>query len=381
MNNRICRIAFVIGLLMVSSSVYGQNLEGLEDRLRRKIEEAEAEFWRKRGGKNKGGEDATPTVSSEEIKAKQEAERREQRKKDQKRVEEERKRSEKAFREDKEELSKSLKGLNGSGKSSGFSTGLRSLSDDNSSTGGKSNYGSGLRMYTEESPSTDSYQKGTYEAYFNEETKTYEHSTYKNRSSLSKETVTTFSPTKSVPHKPQKSYDYMPVVVETGPRPVYYQGPAFYTMGAEESGESLIDKVENQIDVWREAGEHKVLTYVGEKLTGLARKTVSTKSAMGAQVMKVYDIINDALGVFNLQKNIATRTFDAVKESAITEDSRYVDEVNRQNKADVDNHYHRYMVDHGLLPPDAKQAEKQMKKEIKKEAEKTAEIWLGRIIK
>lgn len=366
---------------MVSPSVCGQNLETV---LRRKIEEAEAEFWRKRGGKNKGDKDegVPPTVSSEEIKAKQEAERREQRKKDQKRVEEERKRSEKAFREDKEELSKSLKGLNGSGKSSGFSTGLRSLSDDNSSTGGKSKYGSGLRMYSEESPSTNSHQKGTYEAYFSEETKTYEHSSYDNRSSLSKEAVTTFSPAKSVSQKPQKSHDYMPIVVETGPRPVYYQGPAFYTLGAEEeSGESLIDKVENQIDVWREAGEHKVLTYVGEKLTGLARKTVSTKSAMGAQIMKVYDIINDAAGVFNLQKNIATRTFGAVKKSAITEDGRYVDEVNLQNKADVNNHYYRYMVDHGLLPPDAKLAEKQMKKEIKKETEKTAEIWLGRIIK
>lgn len=377
MNNRICKIAFVIGLLMASSSVYGQDLSVID----RKINEANEEFWRKkRGKKNKGdkGEGVSRTVSSEEIKATQEVKR----KQDQKRAEEEQKRREKAFLDDKEEMSKSLKGLNGSGKSSGYSTGLRSLSDDNPSTRGKSKFSSGLRMYSEESPSTNSHQKGTYEAYFSEETKTYEHSSYDNRSSLSKEAVTTFSPAKSVSQKPQKSHDYMPIVVETGPRPVYYQGPAFYTLGAEEeSGESLIDKVENQIDVWREAGEHKVLAYTGEKLTSLARKTVSTKSAMGAQVMKVYDIINDALGVFNLQKNIATRTVDAVKKSAITEDSRYVDEVNRQNKADVDNHYHRYMVDHGLLPPDAKQSEKQMKKEIKKEAEKTAEIWLGRIIK
>ena len=376
MNNRICKIAFVIGLLMVSSSVCGQDLSVIE----RKLLEADAEMKRKHRGKNKGdkGEGVSRTVSSEEIKAKQEAKR----KQDQKRAEEEQKQSEKAFMDDKEKMSKSLKGLNESGKSSGYSTGLRSLSDDNPSTRGKSKFSSGLRMYSEESSSTDSYQKGSYDAYFSEEEKTYEYGSYDNQTSRSKEAVTTFSPPKSVPNKPQKSYDYMPVVVKTEPRPVYYQGPAFYILGAEdESKESLIDKVENQIDVWRETGKHKVLAYVGERLTGLARKTVSTKSAMGAQAMKVYDIINEVAGVFNLEKNIATRSVDAVKKSIITEGSRYVDEVNPQNKADVDDYFYRYMVDHNLLPPDAKQVETQMKKEMKKEAEKTGEIWLGRIFK
>ena len=398
MSNKFYKIVFVIGLLMMSTSVYGQ--QDIEAVLRRKIEEAMEKYRRehegeienetkkvsetrteKRSKREEREDNERSRAAAEEMRARKEAEKREQRRQEEKRAEEERRRTEKAFKEDKEELSKSLRGMNESGKSSGYSTGLRGMSDDASSKR-KNSFSTGLRGLSDEGTSTGSALKGTYEAYFGEEEKTYEHNYYDSRSSIGKEAVTSFSPAKPAVPRPQKSDDLIPAVVEAEPRPVYYQGPAFYGLGAEdESKESIIDKVENQIDVWREAGEHKVLTYVGEKITGFARKTVSTKSAMGAQVMKVYDFLNDAADVFNLEKNVATRSLDAIKKSAITEDSRYVDEVNLQNKADIDNAYNRYMVDHGLLPSDAKAAEKLMKKEIKKEAKKTGEIWLGRIIK
>lgn len=344
-------------------------------------------------------------------------------------AEAERIRKEEEFKADKAELQGSMRGYNSNNSFYGYSGGLKGVSNDgsltsdptdfssglkgigNKSTSGerKSLYGSGLRDYSDDNSITDANSStlrieeasSKYNT-INEDTPTnikLEPSTRSNVGNSSNQTcsnTTQFrgnnaSYSSSSTHtkssnakKTYLSYEYTRYVTINNPEAAYYTGPGSYYYSIDSSDnyeEPLIDRIEQRIDLWREEGRNKALTYIGDKLTGFARKTISAKSAMGVQAIKVLDVFKDIAGVYNVEKRIINRTLDATKKTIITGDSRYIDEVQPINKKEVNDQLDSYLDSKGLYLPNARKLDKkgqQVTLEVAEESiKKVPDLWIS----
>lgn len=427
-----------MGLLFSGPIVLGQDLSNLERVLREKIAEAEREH--RRNLKNSQGDDYGSNVRSgpsETERIRQERERKEEQRRHDEEV---RRQREEEFKADKANLQGTLKGIDVGESSIGFCAGLRGLSDDGPNNNNQASYSKGLRGLAETSPSpngnsnyssglrgysndySEQYPSSTRNATTASDSRIYSNDVIKsNTNSKDSEKITNtntvYAISSSSPHIEQhresnrlrnqmvyqesdihgysssnnasfnsisrigSSVEYTRYVVINKPEPVYYQGPgtSFFRMDlSEESKEPILDRIEQRIDIWREAGEHKVLTYVGDQLTGLARKTISSSSAIGSQVVKVYDIVKDIAGVKNMEMNIINRSIEASKKSIITGNPDYVNEVNQVNHKEVQSYLNNYMENKGYIPPSSRKLDKKGQDVTKK----VAETWVrSRIIK
>lgn len=269
----------------------------------------------------------------------------------------------KEFLISKDELQRSLRGGESNrSSSSDYSKGLRGLSDYQYSNNGYASYSSGLRGYSERIDERSRYSTG-------------KHVDVINNRVLSPKSDTRHSVSNDVSRKDDYIYQYELVNV---PEPVYYSPSAYFVMGTTESPDDpWLDRFEQQIDVWREAGKHKVLSYVGDKLMGFARKTISTSSAMGAQIDRVYDVVNDIAGVKNLEMNIINRNLDAVRSSIKTGNPCSVNEANQKAQQEVIDYRNTDMANKNLIPSSPEQIDKEGQN-VTKEVAKTA---TGRWIK
>ena len=325
-------------------------------------------------------------------------------------AEAERIRKEEEFRADKTELQESLRGYKSAGSASGYSSGLRGLSnynsnnnertsfssglrgvsDDSSPAGGKTNYSAGLKGYSEETSNTNIYAKSdemNNNASGNEKNEELYSPTITRDTRVNSNTYSLDSKSGlSLTHKHFASTkDYTTYISVYNPQPIYYQGQgsSFYRMGIAEDGDGAwLDLIEEKIDIWREAGEYKVLTYIGDKLTGFARETVSKSSTVGAWFYKVLDIANEGVGIKNLVVKTAERNLNAIRKSTISMTPRYVNDANKTNKREIDSYASTALEKKGLLPPDAQSLDRKAQNTMKDLAETGAvkgfELWLSR---
>lgn len=272
-------------------------------------------------------------------------------------------RREEEFVADKDNLQSSLRGTDYSRSSQDFSTGLRGLSDNVQKDGENSGFANGLRGLSENS---------TLKAE-NQEFRTDLRGIGGSSSSVSKGGKMNYI----------SSFEYAQLVALAQTEPIRYYGGNTSFSSLSNAGapkESILESVERKIDIWRDEGKHRLLTYWGDKLTGLARKTITTSSALGTQVVKVYDIMNDIADVKNVEMNVINRTLDASKKSILTGDRRHVEEVLPINRSEVDNHLGSYMEKKGFIPPSARALDKKGQQVAKQVAEESVkripDLWL-----
>lgn len=323
-----------------------------------------------KAGRNNDYETRTEEANREALEAEMRAARANRRaaEAERKAAEAERILKEKEFLISKDDLLHSLRGGESNRPSSSkYGKGLRGLSDYQDSGDGQTSYSSGLRGFQEESDERGGYS-------------TEKHDDAIRNRGLSPKNDTRHSVSNDFSRRNEYIYQYELVNV---PELVYYSPNAYFVMGTSESQDDpWLDRFEQQIDVWRETGEHKVLSYVGDKLIGFARKTVSRSSAMGAQIVRVYGIVNDIAGVKNLEMNIINRNLGAVRSAIKTGNPRSVNEANQKAQQEVIDHRNTYMANKNLISPSPKQIDKKGQAVTKGVTETASEKWIqSKIIK
>lgn len=413
------RVVFFITLCLISTSVCGQNLNGLEEKLQKKFNEAILEKERK-AKKNERSE----AKSRQQSEAVREAEIRRAK-------EAEKERREMEFVADKDNLQKSLRGNESSGSSTSFSSGLRGISDNKNVNGNRAVLYNGLRGvsdgnsipetfgieselrgYSNESlpranpventvkstliednsnnadllsnPKSNTRSSGivsshSYEASFSatddpEGTSSIlsYNSSYLSieQNHIATRNTSNQSVTPTLPNQ-----DYIRFIQADKPEPKYYHGQnvgSYRIVASDIPQDSFLEKIEQRIDLWREEAKHEVITYMGDKLTRLARKTISGSSAIGTQIVKVYDIIRNISDVKNMEMNIITKTLDATSKSIKTEDASFVNETLQKDKKDADTYLFTYMEKNNYIPP-SPQKITQKAKDVTKTA---GEAWI-----
>lgn len=329
----------------------------------------------------------TPTKESEHIKLQESRRKAEQ----QRRIEEE-------FKYDKANLKKSLRGLD-------YSGGLRGLSVEYPNNSNQSSYGNGLRGLNEgfhqESISSQNYDysKQTSICYSSTESETISsgkglsdedqandfdsNRSYSESENVRSDYVTADNKNHYVTSnnrkvqtidKPKVAFDefilYMAVY---DPEPIYYSGPsdAFYRRFESEE-ESFLDKVETLADELYDEGRWKLLSSAASKLVKFTRKTLSSKSAIGKQLLKIYDIVNDAADIRNFELSFIEKNLDATKKSIITEDPQHVDYRTREAKYDADQYANKYLAKKGYLPYNYEQLSYKLPDKVEEQADETA---------
>lgn len=292
-----------------------------------------------------------------------------------KRAEEaERIRKEEEFRSDKAELQGSLRGTGSYSFSSGYKNGLRGFSQDKSTD---NKYSNGLKGFYENSPLSED------RSYYSYELRGYSDNEQQQVSNLhtSVPEITDanyyedFS-NRPTPNRPNNSVDITNARVRprTEAMPYYILKPVAHIKGVDyENNKSLLERFEQQIDVWRESGKHEILTYVGDKITGFTRKTISSSSAIGAQIVKVYDILKDIAEVKNTEKSIIDRSFDAINKTVVTGDRRYIDESLQYAQQKANDQQMNILAKKGVIPS----GHKSVQNEVKKVNNELAELWLS----
>lgn len=94
----------------------------------------------------------------------------------------------------------------------------------------------------------------------------------------------------------------------------------------------------------------------------IARQTISSSNVIGAQAVKIYNIMKDVAGLKHMEENIVIRNFDAIKKTIITGNTQYVNEVNRYTENEVVNYRNKLLSDKGIIPPGSSQIPQKAKK-------------------
>ncbi len=269
------------------------------------------------------------------------------------------------FQEKKQILQKSMRGLDND-ISRGLVMGLRGLRDDDVRYGKRGSISNGLRGLSDDNlyrikmdyNSEDYREEDHHQQYYvNSFSPSYTRTPDLSRNPTQRNnSPNTISPRQDVNHIQGMTRTLMTldeytryVSVAWTPKPVYCESRFWVMTPSVSSDKSWLDKVESKVWDWQEQGKHKLLVTAGDELAGFAKKTVSSSSAVGVQIMKVYDIIKDIVGVQNLQVNIVQSSINAIKESAITGNHRYVKDVNRQSNKQVNDYENNYLVKKRLL--------------------------------
>ena len=278
------------------------------------------------------------------------------------------------FKAEKPNLQSSLRGSGTYNFSSGYKNGLRGFSQDKSTD---NKYSSGLKGFYDNSPLLED------RSYYSYELRGYSDNEQQKVSDLhtSVPEITDanyyedFS-NRLTPNRPNNSLDITNARVRprTEAMPYYNLKPVAHIKGVDyENNKSLLERFEQQIDVWRETGKHEFLTYVGDKITGVTRKTISNSSAIGAQIVKVYDILKDIAEVKNTEKSIIDRSFDAINKTVVTGDRRYIDESLQYAQQKANDQQMNILAKKGVIPS----GHKSVQNEVKKVNNELAELWLS----
>lgn len=332
----------------------------------------------------------TPTKESEYLKL-QESRRRKA--EQQRRIEEE-------FIHGKTNLKRTLRGMD-------YSGGLRGLSVESPDNSNQSSYGNGLRGLHEEarqesiSNQNHDYSKQTsihsssaeyetihsgegfseeYQARgfdsnysYSESDKVTVRSDYVNADTKN-HSVTSDNGKELATDRPKVAFDeYIQYLAVCDPEPIYYSGPsdAFYRRFEPEEV-SFLDKVETLADRLYDEGRWKLLSSAASKLVKFTRKTISAKSAIGKQLLKIYDIVNDAADIRNFELSFIEKNLDATKKSIITEDPQHVDYRTREAKYDADQYANKYLAKKGYLPYNYEQLSYKLPDKVEEQADETA---------
>ncbi len=322
-------LSLSIAFVLLPQISYAQISDrGFEEMYFRKLEEAYAKSGKKGKGKEKKEKPPKNVVRTvtyspeelEEIKREDEIERADSRRvKDNKewerRTEIEGNRKQTEFTEGKKELDRTLRSFNRSSTESYFSDDLRGLSSDQAV------------------PIQGSKDVNSHEA--------------------SAKSATSSNNPRVIPYEVVKRLDQEAIVWPT---------PAYYIRSDDNADQENIldklDRVQEEFDRWAEIGQHKVLNYVGDKLMSFTRSTITKSSALGKQLLKMYDIANEIAEVRKLDTRIVTRSVDASYRSIITGDGRYAEDALYKGYSDVTESGNNALVKKGLLPPNAKALDK-----------------------
>lgn len=146
----------------------------------------------------------------------------------------------------------------------------------------------------------------------------------------SKIEVTTPQRVNSAPQKPyyKDEITYLQVIVSTEPEPQYYQGNRFFSIGG---GWDFTDLPE----IWQEEGEKNLKGFLNGRYMKWTKQQISSSSALGAELMQLYESLSNAISIRDTEKSIITRTLDTVKKAALTGDRKYVEEINSANLKDA----------------------------------------------
>ena len=303
--------------------------------------------------------------------------------------------NEREFQEDKQILQKSMRGLDNDIYRGLVGNGLRGLGDDDVRYGKHGSVSNGLRCLSDDNlyrtkmdyNSEDYREEGHHRQYYvNSFSPSYTRTPDLSRNSAQRNySPNTISPRQDINHLQRTSRTMMTldeytryVSVAWIPKPVYCESRLWVMTPSVSSDKSWLDKVESMVWDWPEQGRHKLLVTAGDELAGFAKKTVSSISAVGVQIMKVYDIIKDIAGVQNLQVNIVQSSINAINESVITGNHRYVKEVNRQSNKQVNDYANNYLVKKRLLFEPIENKTKKKVHEVNQEVLKSMfERWIG----
>ena len=406
MNKFFIHILSIICLLLVGSPVYGQSKLFMNGDIDRYMgldkSHSSSTYTKKSSSKSKAKReqaemDARVRVEIERANREAAARARREAAKRAEQVEREkaeRIKKEREFQEDKQFLQKSMRGLDNDNSRGLVGNGLRGLEAMMTNTA-HDPISSGLRglsndnsYRTKKDYISDDYREEDHhqQYYVNSFSPSYTRTPDLSRNSTQRNySPNPIFPRQDVNHSqrmtrtPMTLEEYTRYVsVAWNPKPVYCE-PRFWVMAHNESSDKLwLDKVESKVWDWQEQGKHKLLVTAGDELVGFAKKTVSSISVVGTQIMKVYDIIKDIAGVQNLQVNIVQSSINAINESAITGNHRYVKEVNRQSNKQVNDYANNYLVKKRLLFEPIENKTKKKVHEVNQEVLKSMfERWIG----
>lgn len=103
-------------------------------------------------------------------------------------------------------------------------------------------------------------------------------------------------------------------------------GGYYYASCEEPDSEPWDERLELQVNLWRENGANSLLTIGGDVLVKFAKVSVSARSAAGGAWMNVLDKVEKIAAFKQFENNLINKGLQAIKESARTMDARYVNE-------------------------------------------------------